>query len=79
MPASVAIAEVARAERPAVQMHSSACVLDVHYEKAFSTDIHARGTDALRRAGIARPVVGAVMTTPAVIAEAETAVASAET
>jgi small-conductance mechanosensitive channel len=72
-PVSIVVAEVAIAERLALQVRTKAYVLDVHFEKEFSTDVYVRGTEALRRNGIARPVVGAMLTTPGAMTAARTA------
>lgn len=54
-PVAIVISEVGIAERLALQVRTKAYVMDVHFEKAFSTDIFLRGTEALRKHGIIRP------------------------
>jgi len=54
-PVSFAINEVVVAERLAIQVRAKAYVLDVHYEKAFQSDIVVRVSRLFTEYGIARP------------------------
>lgn len=55
-PVSFAINEVAVAERLAIQIRAKAYVLDVHYEKAFQSDIVVRVSKLFVEHTIARPL-----------------------
>ena len=55
-PVDFAVEEVAIAERLALRIRAKAYVLDVHYEKAFQTDIVTRVAELFREQGIQRPV-----------------------
>ena len=55
-PVSFAIAEVAIAERLAIQIKAKAYVLDIHYEKAFQSDIVTRTSQLFIDKAIPRPV-----------------------
>ncbi|MCG8317688.1 MAG: mechanosensitive ion channel family protein [Pseudomonadales bacterium] len=55
-PVSFAIAEVAIAERLAIQIKAKAYVLDIHYEKAFQSDIVTRTSQLFIDKGIPRPM-----------------------
>ena len=54
-PVSFAIEEVPVAEYLAIRLRAKAYVLDVHYEKAFQSDLVLRVTALFRERGIARP------------------------
>lgn len=54
-PVSFAINEVVVAERLAIQVRAKAYVLDVHYEKAFQSDIVVRVSQLFVEHGITRP------------------------
>ncbi|MBL7250920.1 mechanosensitive ion channel family protein [Alloalcanivorax marinus] len=54
-PVTFAIEEVAVAEYLAIRLRAKAYVLDVHYEKAFQSDLVLRVTALFRERGIARP------------------------
>ena len=55
-PVTIVISEVEIARRVAVQIKAKAYVLDVRFEKAFATDVHLRGNEALQAHSIKRPV-----------------------
>ena len=55
-PVTVSAAEVAVAERLALQLTAKAYVLDVRYEKAFQTDVVMRATKAFKEHAITRPL-----------------------
>lgn len=54
-PVTFAINEVVVAERLAIQIRAKSYVLDVHYEKAYQSDIVIRVSKLLTQYGIARP------------------------
>lgn len=54
-PVSFAIEEVALADRLALRIRAKAYVLDVHYEKAFQTDIVTRVSVLFRENNLSRP------------------------
>lgn len=54
-PVSLVLTEVDFANRPSMQIRVKAYVLDVHFEKAFQTDLLIRGNESLANAGITRP------------------------
>lgn len=56
-PVAIVVAEVAVAERLAVQLKAKAYVIDVRFEKAFQTDVYLRTIDAYEQHGIKRPVL----------------------
>lgn len=55
-PVTFAINEVIVAERLAIQIRAKAYVLDVHYEKAFQSDVVVRVSKLFVEHGIARPL-----------------------
>ena len=55
-PVDFAVEEVVVAERLALRIRAKAYVLDVHYEKAFQTDVVTRVAELFREQGIPRPV-----------------------
>ncbi|MDX1804286.1 MAG: mechanosensitive ion channel [Alcanivorax sp.] len=57
-PVSFAIEEVTVAERLAIRLRAKAYVLDVHYEKAFQSDIVVRVAKRFQQQGVARPTRG---------------------
>jgi len=54
-PVEFAVEEVALANRLALRLRAKAYVLDVHYEKAFQSDVTARVSALFREQGIPRP------------------------
>ena len=54
-PVSFAIEEVALADRLALRIRAKAYVLDVHYEKAFQTDVVTRVSTLFRENKLPRP------------------------
>lgn len=54
-PVTFAITEVELADRLAIQIKAKAYVLDIHYEKAFQSDIVTRTTQLFIERGIPRP------------------------
>lgn len=54
-PVLIVLTELDFAHRPAMQIRVKCYVLDVHFEKAFQSDIILRGNEVLKRAGISRP------------------------
>lgn len=54
-PVSLVLTEVDFANRPSMQIRVKSYVLDVQFEKAFQTDMVARGNQALAKANIMRP------------------------
>ncbi len=55
-PVAFACSEVALSDRLAIQIRAKSYVLDVHYEKAFQSDIVVRVAALFTQHGIARPV-----------------------
>lgn len=54
-PVEFAVEEVAVANRLALRLRAKAYVLDVHYEKAFQSDVTTRVAALFREQGIPRP------------------------
>ena len=67
-PVSFVLNEVIVAERLAIQVRVKAYVLDVHYEKAFQTDIVKRVTRLFMQNKIARPLKEPVVHAPETLA-----------
>ncbi|MEZ5506670.1 MAG: mechanosensitive ion channel [Gammaproteobacteria bacterium] len=63
-PVSFAINEVVVANRLAIQIRAKAYVLDVHYEKAFQSDVVTRVSRLFIENGIQRPVFQSQITIP---------------
>lgn len=54
-PVSIVLSEVEVAHQLSMQLRVKAYVLDVRFEKAFSTDIYLRGLAIFKKSGIKRP------------------------
>ncbi len=52
---SIVLSEVEVAHQLSMQLRVKAYVLDVRFEKAFSTDIYLRGLATFKKSGIKRP------------------------